>query len=43
MYVVIQLIGVALKLNRPMSLAWGIVAGLATGLGTDFILVIAGA
>ena len=43
LYVVIQLIGVALKMGRPMSLAWGVIAGLATGLGTDFILVVAGA
>ncbi len=43
LYVVIQLIAVAMKMDRAMSLAWGTIAGLVTGIGTDFILVVAGA
>jgi ZIP family zinc transporter len=43
LYVVLQLVGVATKLDEPSALAWGIVAGLLAGIGTDFILVLAGA
>ena len=42
LYVVLQLVGVATNLEEPSALAWGIVAGLLAGIGTDFILVIAG-
>ncbi len=41
-YVLIQLLGVALKLGRGYGLYWGILIGLAAGFATDFIVTAAG-
>jgi ZIP family zinc transporter len=41
-YVIIQLLGVALKLGRGYALYWGILIGLAAGFATDFIVTAAG-
>jgi ZIP family zinc transporter len=41
-YVLIQLLGVALKLGRGYTLYWGIVIGLTAGFATDFIVTAAG-
>ncbi len=41
-YVIVQLVGVALRLRRGMTLYVGILAGLAAGLITDFIVTAAG-
>ncbi|MGO4301236.1 ZIP family metal transporter [Leifsonia sp. RAF41] len=41
-YVLVQLIGVALKLNRGLTLYVGILIGLFAGLATDFIVTAAG-
>lgn len=41
-YVLIQLLGVALRLGRGYALYWGIVIGMAAGFATDFIVTAAG-
>jgi zinc transporter, ZIP family len=41
-YVVMQLIGVALKSGRRDLLAWGLIAGLLAGFATDFVVTAAG-
>ncbi|MGN7797646.1 ZIP family metal transporter [Leifsonia sp. 22587] len=41
-YVLVQLIGVALKLDRGLALYVGIVIGLFAGLATDFVVTAAG-
>jgi ZIP family zinc transporter len=43
LYVVIQLIGVALKAGHKEMLYWGVFAGLIAGFATDFIVSAAGA
>jgi ZIP family zinc transporter len=43
LYVVIQLVKVGQKLSQPEMLMWGIFAGLVLGIGTDYVLVAAGA
>lgn len=42
LYVVVQLLGVALKFTRPFSLYGGILIGLFAGFATDFIVTAAG-
>ena len=42
LYVVVQLIQVAVKLDRSMQLMWGLFAGLIFGFGTELVLVAAG-
>jgi ZIP family zinc transporter len=42
LYVVVQLIGVALKMKRPLLLYWGLLLGLLLGFATDFIITAAG-
>lgn len=41
-YVVIQLVGVALKSKRRDLLAWGLLVGLLAGFATDFVVTAAG-
>ena len=43
LYVVVQLVGVALKAGHKEMLYWGIFIGLILGFGTDFVLTAAGA
>src|SRR5712692_1918974 len=43
LYVVVQLLKVAVKLGHMEMLMWGLFAGLLLGFGTDFVLVAAGA
>jgi len=43
LYVVIQLIGVALRAGHKEMLYWGVFAGLIAGFATDFIVSAAGA
>ncbi len=43
LYVVIQLLHVALKLDHKEMLMWGLLAGLLAGVATDMVLVAAGA
>lgn len=42
LYVVVQLIGVAVKLKRMQLLYWGLLLGLLLGFATDFIVTAAG-
>lgn len=42
LYVIVQLMQVAVKLDRRMQLMWGLFAGLLFGLGTELVLVAAG-
>jgi zinc transporter, ZIP family len=42
LYVVVQLLQVALKLDRRMQLMWGLFAGVMFGYGTELVLVAAG-
>jgi ZIP family zinc transporter len=43
LYVVLQLLKVAFKLNRSWALYWGLFAGLLLGFATDFLVTAAGA
>jgi ZIP family zinc transporter len=43
LYVVIQLLGVALKNGRKELLHWGVLLGLAAGFATDMVVTAAGA
>jgi zinc transporter, ZIP family len=43
LYVVIQLLHVAFKLDHKEMLMWGLLAGLLAGIATDMVLVAAGA
>ena len=43
LYVVIQLVGVALRAGHKEMLYWGVFAGLVAGFATDFIVSAAGA
>ena len=43
LYVVIQLLGVALKVGRKELLYWGVLLGLAAGFVTDMIVTAGGA
>lgn len=43
LFVILQLLSVAFRQQRPLILGWGIMAGLAVGFGTDLIVVAAGA
>jgi ZIP family zinc transporter len=42
LYVIVQLLHVAVKLDRRMQLMWGLFAGLIFGFGTELVLVAAG-
>ncbi len=42
LYVIVQLLQVAVKLNRRLELMWGLFAGLLFGFGTELVLVAAG-
>jgi zinc transporter, ZIP family len=42
LYVVIQLVGVALKLGNREVFMWGLLGGLVLGLATDYVLIAAG-
>jgi ZIP family zinc transporter len=43
LYVIVQLLGVGLKMGHTEMLMWGLFIGLVLGFGTDFVLVAAGA
>lgn len=43
LYVIVQLLKVANRMNQPEVLMWGLVAGLFLGFATDYVLVAAGA
>jgi ZIP family zinc transporter len=43
LYVVIQLVGVALRSPARQPLYWGVLAGLAAGFVTDMIVTAGGA
>jgi zinc transporter, ZIP family len=43
LYVVLQLLKVAFKLNRSWALYWGLFAGLLLGFATDFLVTASGA
>ena len=43
LYVVIELLDVCRRVGRKRLVAWGLVAGLVLGFGTDFVLVAVGA
>jgi zinc transporter, ZIP family len=43
LYVIVQLLGVGLKMGHMEMLMWGLFIGLMLGFGTDFVLVAAGA
>jgi ZIP family zinc transporter len=43
LYVIVQLIGVAIKLARPYALYIGMLIGILAGFATDFIITAAGA
>jgi ZIP family zinc transporter len=43
LYVVVQLLGIALRANRANLLYWGLFAGLAAGFITDMVVTAAGA
>jgi zinc transporter, ZIP family len=43
LYVIVQLLGVGLKMGHVEMLMWGLFIGLVLGFGTDFVLVAAGA
>lgn len=42
LYVIVQLLNVALKLRHREMLMWGLFTGLIFGLGTELVLVAAG-
>lgn len=42
LYVIVQLVGVALKMGEKTLLYWGLMLGLFAGLATDFIVTAAG-
>lgn len=42
-YVIVQLLKVAQRMDQPDILMWGLVLGLALGFATDYVLVAAGA
>jgi ZIP family zinc transporter len=41
LYVIVQLIGVAMKLGRTHLLYWGLLAGILLGYATDFLIEVA--
>jgi ZIP family zinc transporter len=43
LYVIVQLVGVALKMSKGFTLYCGILVGLFAGFATDFIVTAAGA
>jgi ZIP family zinc transporter len=43
LYVVLQLVKMAFRMDHKEMLAWGILIGFLLGLATDFVLVAAGA
>jgi len=43
LYVVVQLLGIALKAKLPRLLYWGLLAGLAAGFVTDMVVTAGGA
>ncbi|MBV8692175.1 MAG: zinc permease [Actinobacteria bacterium] len=43
LYVILQLVKMAFRMDRKEVLAWGILIGFLLGLATDFVLVAAGA
>jgi ZIP family zinc transporter len=43
LYVIVQLIGVAIRSGRTMVLYWGLLAGLAAGFVTDMVVTAGGA
>jgi ZIP family zinc transporter len=43
LYVVVQLLNVAQRANRPVLIMWGIFAGVAAGFATDMIVTAGGA
>jgi zinc transporter, ZIP family len=42
LYVIVQLLKMAIRLGQMEVLMWGLLAGMILGFGTDYILVIAG-
>jgi ZIP family zinc transporter len=42
LYVVVQLLQVAVKLDRKLHLMWGLFVGLVFGFATELVLVAAG-
>jgi ZIP family zinc transporter len=42
LFVVIELIGVAIKLSTKHLLYWGLIIGLVAGFATDFVITVAG-
>ena len=42
LYVIVQLIGVALKMGQKELLYWGLLLGLFAGFATDFVVTVAG-
>ncbi len=42
LYVVIQLLKMAIRLGQTEALMWGLLVGLVLGFGTDYVLVLAG-
>jgi ZIP family zinc transporter len=42
LYVVIQLVGVALRAGHKEMLYWGVFLGLVAGFATDFVVTAAG-
>ena len=43
LYVIIQLLKMAQRLDEPEVLMWGLVLGVMLGFATDYVLVAAGA
>jgi len=43
LFVILQLLGVAFKQRKPVTLAWGLFAGLAVGFLTDMVVTAGGA
>lgn len=42
LYVIVQLLKMAMRLDQIEVLMWGLLAGMVLGFGTDYVLVIAG-
>jgi ZIP family zinc transporter len=42
LFVVIELIGVVLKMGAKRALHWGLIIGLVAGFATDFVITVAG-
>jgi ZIP family zinc transporter len=42
LYVIVQLLKMAVRLGQTEVLMWGLLVGMILGFGTDYILVIAG-